>query len=96
KVGTSAEILSLDALSFIKSTKKKFDIIFLDPPYNKGFIEPILSEIVKNELLLDGGIVVLESDDTDFSAEFEGLDFLKQRKYGRTFITIYQKETENE
>ena len=90
------EIVSTDAFEYAQRTKEKFDIIFLDPPYNKGFIEPILGEIVKNELLLDGGIVVLESDDTDFSAEFEGLDFLKQRKYGRTFITIYQKETENE
>lgn len=89
------EIINTDAFTYAKQAREKFDIIFLDPPYNKGFIEPILSEIVKNELLNDEGIVVLESDDTDFSAEFKGLELMKQRKYGRTFITIYQKEKEN-
>ena len=89
------EIINADAFTYAKQAREKFDIIFLDPPYNKGFIEPILSEIVKNELLNDEGIVVLESDDTDFSAEFDSLEILKQRKYGRTFITIYQKEKEN-
>ena len=90
------EIINTDAFEFARRSREKFDIIFLDPPYNKGFIEPILGEIVKNELLNYGGIVVLESDDTDFSADFQGLELLKQRKYGRTFITIYQKEKENE
>ena len=81
-----------DCFIYAKKAGEKFDIIFLDPPYNKGFIEPVLSEIVKNELLTDGGIVVLESDDTDFSGEKEGLTILKQRKYGRTYITVYEKQ----
>lgn len=90
------EIRNEDAFDYAKRTGERFDIIFLDPPYNKGFIEPVLGEIVGNGLLYDGGIVVLESDDADFSEEFGGLTVLKQRKYGRTYITIYQKETENE
>ena len=71
---------------------RKFDIIFLDPPYNKGFIEPILGEIVKNELLNCGGIVVLESDDADFSADFQGLELLKQRKLETLLKVTYQEK----
>ena len=75
--------------------KEKFDIIFLDPPYNKGFIEPVLADIVKYGLLNTGGIIVLESDNTDFYGDIDGLEIIKQRKYGRTYITVYGAKNEN-
>ncbi len=72
--------------------EEKFDIIFLDPPYNKGFIEPVLKEIVNRRALNDGGIIVLESDGTDFSGEADGLSVYRRRKYGRTRVTVYIQE----
>ena len=94
KFGNFCEIRNEDAFEYAGRAAEKFDIIFLDPPYNKGYVKPVLCEIVKHKLLNDEGIVMLESDDTDFSAEVQGLTILKQRKYGRTCITIYQKEKE--
>lgn len=85
------EIWNEDCFGYAAKTSEKFDIIFLDPPYNKNLIEPALSAIVQNELLSEDGIVVLESDDTDFAGEFGDLTILKQRKYGRTHITVYGK-----
>lgn len=76
---------------YIAEAGEKFDIIFLDPPYNKGFISPVISEILKKDLTAPGGIIVLESDGTDEHGEFGGLSVIKQRKYGRTFVTIYQR-----
>ncbi len=76
---------------YLKQRGKKYDIIFLDPPYNKGYIEPALTAIVSNDALSDEGIIVLESDNTDFRSDIEGLGIYRQRKYGRTFITIYRK-----
>jgi 16S rRNA G966 N2-methylase RsmD len=35
--------------------------------------------------------VVLESDGTDFHDDFDGLEMYRQRKYGRTYITVYKK-----
>lgn len=86
-----AEVIKCSAEEYIKRTTKKFDIIFLDPPYNKGFIMPIIAEIIKNDILAEGGIIVLESDSIDDHGEMEGLSIIKQRKYGRTFVTIYQR-----
>lgn len=79
------------AENFIKTEKDSFDIIFLDPPYNKGFIKPVIEEIMNYGILNDDGIIVLESDGTDEHGEMEQLSVLKQRKYGRTFVTVYQK-----
>lgn len=86
-----AEIHQTDATEFIAKTNRKFDIIFLDPPYNKGFVQPILETISKKELLTNDGIAVLESDFRDEHGNIEGLYIAKQRKYGRTYITIYKK-----
>ena len=85
------KVLNCDALNFIKTTKDKFSMIFLDPPYNRGFVAPIIEGIVENELLFDDGIIVLESDFSDEHSNFQGLNILKQRKYGRSFVTVYEK-----
>lgn len=86
------EIVNMSCFDFAKQTKDKFDIIFLDPPYNKDFIFPALYAITENNLLTDDGIIVLESDGTDFHEEFESLEIYRQRKYGRTYITVYRKK----
>lgn len=83
-------VVAQAAEQYTKGTREKFDVIFLDPPYNKGYISPILSAITQGDILSDNGIIVLESDNTDEHGEVYGLDILKQRKYGRTYITIYK------
>lgn len=83
------KVLCQKAESFAEASKESFDIIFLDPPYNKGFVVPILSTISKRGMLSENGIAVLESDYRDDHGEIEGLEILKQRKYGRTYITVY-------
>lgn len=87
-------VFRMSFMDYAKSCQDKFDIIFLDPPYNKGLIEPALFAISEYSLLSDEGIVVLESDDTDFRTEISSLSILKQKKYGRTFVTVY-KRSEN-
>ena len=82
----------MSCFDYIEETKEKFDVIFLDPPYNKDFIESALTGIVRNNILSENGIVVLESDGTDFHDVVKGLDMYRQRKYGRTYITVYKKK----
>ena len=87
----SLTVIKSDALNFLKTTKNRFSVIFLDPPYNKGYIAPVIDAILRfNRLDLDG-IIVLESDFSDEHSEIDGLTILKQRKYGRTYITVYQR-----
>ena len=46
------EIMRGDALQYLASTKLRFDLIFLDPPYNKGWIprlEPLLPGVLNED-----------------------------------------------
>lgn len=51
----TVEIKRLDALQYLASTKVKFDLIFLDPPYHKGWLsrlEPLLAGVLKEDAVL--------------------------------------------
>ncbi|MDR0975684.1 MAG: 16S rRNA (guanine(966)-N(2))-methyltransferase RsmD [Christensenellaceae bacterium] len=48
--------------------EKKFDIIFIDPPYDSGLYEKTIQKIEKQSLLKDGGIIVIETP-RDFNIE---------------------------
>ncbi len=46
------EIIRRDALQYLASSKTKFDLIFLDPPYKKGWIprlEPLLPGVLNED-----------------------------------------------
>lgn len=88
---SNLEIINKDAMNFLEATSRQFSVIFLDPPYNKGFIAPVIGKIVDKNLLSEDGIIVLESDFSDEHSDFSGLSILKQRKYGRSYVTIYQR-----
>jgi RNA methyltransferase, RsmD family len=87
-----ATLETCDAISFLQKTDQKFSIIFLDPPYNKGLISTSLSEIAKGHILKEDGIIVVERDHTEAAPVVVGLVILKEKKYGRTYITLYQND----
>lgn len=91
KFGDSVRIMHITYQDFFKINNEQFDLIFLDPPYNKGYIEPVLESIVRDNRLSRDGIILLESDDTDMHTDADGLKIIKQKKYGRSYVTVYKR-----
>jgi 16S rRNA (guanine(966)-N(2))-methyltransferase RsmD len=89
------ELIISDAISALDRFKGiAFDLIFIDPPYASGLIEPSLRKIKNNELLKQDAIIIVEHDCTFNVSEIaELLDFgiIKTKKYGDTCITILSK-----
>ena len=50
----------LDALKLFLDKGMKFDVIYLDPPYDKGKYEEVLSYIFSNKLINENGLVAIE------------------------------------
>ena len=88
------EVVKSDFMDFL-SRKKKFDIIFLDPPYATDFGLVAIEFIIKNDMLNDDGVIVFEtSDDKSVELNFNGFN-IDRRKYGTVAVYIIRKENEN-
>lgn len=90
--------MSKDAFFALDSFKniKKFDLIFLDPPYGKSLIEKSIMKINELDLLEDGGIIISEYDINDMIPEnIEAIQIYRTEKYGRTKVSFWQKEDIN-
>ena len=83
------------ALEILKQEKRKFDIVFLDPPYRTNFASKAAQKIVQYELLSQDGIIIVETDcKEDVKAkinELGCLDIYDERKYGRANL-IFMKQ----
>ena len=67
-------------------SKEKFDIIFLDPPYEKNIAVDSVSLILKYKLLNNDGIIIIETDQKEREIkELEeiNVEIYDTRKYGR-------------
>ena len=71
----------------------QYDIIFIDPPYGKDFIVPVLKEIADKKMLKDDGMIIVERESTDtISGNIEGLDVTREQKYGKTVLTFIKNK----
>ena len=85
------KVLSGEAESFLSNAVEKYDIIFLDPPYNKGFPEKLLP--ILDKPLSDDGIVLYEHDkNEELPDETEKLTLKKRYRYGRIMISAYVRK----
>ncbi len=80
---------NLDALTLLKSTNEKFDIIYVDPPYKTQMGKDVVKSCQGK--LEENGFVVLE-DEVTFDGEIDGFIKFDQRKYGRVHLTFFREE----
>jgi 16S rRNA (guanine(966)-N(2))-methyltransferase RsmD len=96
--GDKAVVVEARAFEFLKrasAEKKKFDILFLDPPYFSEEIPKTLPLIGERELLEEGGTVIVEHFFKRKLPERVGeLIMIRSYRYGDTILTIYRKKDE--
>ena len=85
----SAEVISGDDFNVLESFKdnKQFDLIILDPPYQKGRYIELLDFIITNNIVSNFGIFVIESQS---SLDYEKYNFSKIKRfhYGEINVDI--------
>lgn len=73
----------------------KFDIVFLDPPYKTDFAKKAVEIIIKNNLLKEDGIIIIETDTKETvlqNIENLNINIFDQRKYGRVKLLFLRAE----
>ncbi|SRR5712692_5372714 len=82
------------ALRLLARQGETFDLIFLDPPYERRLIEPALKIIDKETLLRDSGVLIAEhSIRESIESRLEALALKDQRRYGGTVLSFFRPTT---
>lgn len=80
-------------LKQLASKGKKFDIVFLDPPYCREMIPEAIKIIKDHEMLKNNGIIVTKIETMEEIYEgYENIKLTKKKKYGNTTVCYYKHE----
>lgn len=87
------KVFNLDFKKYLQTAKEKFNLIYIDPPYDLDLYEKTLDLIGKYSLLLQEGRIVVESN-KDSKIPLKNDYFLCYRDitYGNTKICFYKEK----
>jgi 16S rRNA (guanine966-N2)-methyltransferase len=87
KLRLRGTVLRQDALAALAAEKRKYDLVFVDPPYEMyADLEPQLARYLPS-VLTEDGVVVVETDKRVEPAL--PLEERTSRKYGSARVTVY-------
>lgn len=92
KMSEKCRVICGDSLDYLRKQKDRFDIVWLDPPYDSGLLKPSLELLLEGDFLKPSTTLVCESREEDI---FEGAEELRERfivlrkaKYGIAHVTL--------
>jgi 16S rRNA (guanine(966)-N(2))-methyltransferase RsmD len=95
-INNKYQILETEAAKGIKKLQRKgekFDFIFADPPYEKGFVREIFQYLGEGEMISSDGVAIFQhSVREDIPGTLTGTFMLTdQRRYGDTRISFFKR-----
>ena len=86
-------VVQADAISYLHGCGR-FDLIFVDPPYDSDLAEKALNTIKEIDILSEGGIIVCETRKETPTPELEApYKKRKEYSYGKIKLSVYTKES---
>lgn len=86
-----ARVVAADFASCLRRERGRFDVAFIDPPYQAGLLAEALELTAR--VMSPGGVIVCEHGSKEEPPEQAG-EFIRQKtyRYGRTALTVYRAE----
>jgi len=92
--GLKGDVFYADSVRFLDGSNK-YDLIFIDPPYDSGLYETVIERINQVDILSDGGIIICECRRESAMPEVTAPYYKgKEYTYGKVKITVYRKEND--
>ena len=66
----------------LKTLKRKFDIIFIDPPYKEKNLSSVLNNIIESNVLSVGGIIIIHRHKKNKEKFTEKFKIIEEKTYG--------------
>ena len=71
--------------------RESFDIIFLDPPYDRGLAKRSLDIIAQCNIVRESGTIVVEHSTREaLQQRYDSLELHDERRYGDTLLSFYK------
>ena len=84
------------ATTFLSEKNHDFDLVFMDPPYEKGLVAPTLQGLVKHPLLSLSALVVVEHTfKEEVPTAIANLPCIREEAYGDTIVTFLRSCSEH-
>jgi 16S rRNA (guanine966-N2)-methyltransferase len=91
-LAAQGEVIRWDAardLNCLKGRERKFQLVFMDPPYGRELVLPALSNLDAARCLDDGARLVVEHGAGDLPADpVAPYQLQDQRRYGKTLVSF--------
>lgn len=92
RLGDQSKVLRWDIatnLKCLEGKEPKFDMVFMDPPYDQGLVQKTLVNLYQSNSVTNGAIVVVEHSPAEPVPEnLFGFEMRDQRRYGRTCFSF--------
>ncbi len=79
----------LNALKKLSQQNIKFDLVFLDPPYNLHFINNAITKLIELDLLNKNAFIICEYDQEEINNN--NFTVINHKEYGYKKITILKR-----
>jgi 16S rRNA (guanine966-N2)-methyltransferase len=84
------------AIGLLKQRGESFDLILMDPPYEKGLIQETLMELNFHQIYHEDSILVIEHNRREpLPHLLEGWNLIRQRRIGDTVISLLTPQGES-
>lgn len=83
-------LLQDDAIHYLETTPKTFDIIFLDPPFHSSLLDACLHQLSTRTLLNPQGLIYIESD-KPFTLAVTEWERVREKKAGQVYYGLFRK-----
>ncbi|MDO9565180.1 MAG: 16S rRNA (guanine(966)-N(2))-methyltransferase RsmD [Candidatus Desulfaltia sp.] len=87
-----AKIIKWDIIKNLNCTNSyqaAFNLVFIDPPYNKSFLQPTLHNLIKAGPMEKGACLVVEHSLLEpIPLDFPEYELQDQRKYGKSLVSF--------
>lgn len=89
KLEDNASVCRQDAQSFLLSLRENIDVVYVDPPFERGLIDEVLPLL--SAKMNKGGVILCESADNETIPASAG-DFLLDRtyRYGKIKVSLFR------
>ncbi len=95
---SQARVYRLDvfeALARFERRGRRFDLVFIGPPYGEGLVERTLAQLGNSSIVEEDGLVIAEifkKERAGLEEHYGPLALIRERRYGDNLILLYHRQ----